>query len=44
MNADVSARIMAAVTDTLEAAARRIPDPTALDMSAVIEGLAAEPR
>jgi 3-hydroxyisobutyrate dehydrogenase len=43
-SADVSDRLMAAVTDTLEAAVHRVPDPTALDMSAVIEGLAPGPR
>ncbi len=40
-SADVSDRLMAAVTDSLEAAARQVPDPATLDMSAVIEGLAA---
>jgi hypothetical protein len=30
---------MAAVTETLEEAVRRVPDPTMLDMGAVIEGL-----
>jgi 3-hydroxyisobutyrate dehydrogenase len=38
-SADVSDRLMAAVTETLEEAVRRVPDPTGLDMSAVIEGL-----
>jgi 3-hydroxyisobutyrate dehydrogenase len=37
-SADVSDRLMAAVTETLEEAVRRVPDPTTLDMSAVIEG------
>ena len=39
-SADVSDRLMAAVTDSLEAAARQVPDPSTLDMGAVIEGLA----
>jgi 3-hydroxyisobutyrate dehydrogenase len=43
-SADVSDRLMAAVTDSLEAAVRRVPDPTALDVGVVIEGLAAGPR
>jgi 3-hydroxyisobutyrate dehydrogenase len=38
-SADVSDRLMAAVTETLEEAVRRVPDPTGLDMGAVIEGL-----
>jgi 3-hydroxyisobutyrate dehydrogenase len=40
-SADVSDRLMAAVTESLEAAIDRVPDPTALDVSAVIEGLTA---
>ena len=43
-SADLSDRLMAAVTETLEAAADRVPDPAACDMSAVVEGLAAGPR
>jgi 3-hydroxyisobutyrate dehydrogenase len=43
-SADVSDRLMAAVADILEAAVHRVADPTAVDVSAVIEGLAAEPR
>jgi 3-hydroxyisobutyrate dehydrogenase len=43
-SADVSDRLMAAVTATLEAAADRVPDPGALDSSAVIEGLTPRPR
>ena len=35
---------MAAVVETLEAASGRVTDPTAFDMSAVIEGLTAGPR
>ena len=38
-SADVSDRLMAAVTETLEEAVRRVPDATRLDMGAVIEGL-----
>ena len=38
-SADVSDRLMAAVTETLAEAVRRVPDPTGLDISAVIEGL-----
>jgi len=38
-SADVPDRLMAAVTETLEEAVRRVPDPAALDMSAVIEAL-----
>ena len=38
-SADVSDRLMAAVTETLEEAVRRVPDATALDSSAVFEGL-----
>lgn len=43
-SADLSDRLMAAVTETLAAAADRVPDPAAWDMSAVVEGLAADPR
>jgi 3-hydroxyisobutyrate dehydrogenase len=43
-SADVPDRLMAAVTETLEDAVRRVPDAASLDMSAVIEGLAAGPR
>jgi 3-hydroxyisobutyrate dehydrogenase len=43
-SADVPDRLMAAVTETLEEAVRRVPDAASLDMSAVIEGLAAGPR
>lgn len=42
-SADVSDRLMAAVAETLEAAADRVPDPAACDMSAVVEGLPAGP-
>ena len=38
-SSDVSDRLMAAVTETLEEAVRRVPDATRLDMGAVIEGL-----
>ena len=43
-SADVSDRLMAAVIETLEAASGRVPDPAAIDMSAVIGGLTAGPR
>lgn len=43
-SSDVSDGLMAAVTETLEAAAGRGTDPGALDMSAVIGGLTAGPR
>jgi 3-hydroxyisobutyrate dehydrogenase len=43
-SADVSDRLMVAVTETLLTAAERVPDPAALDVSVVIEGLAARPR
>jgi 3-hydroxyisobutyrate dehydrogenase len=43
-SADVSDRLMVAVTETLLAAAERVPDPAAIDMSVVIDGLAPRPR
>lgn len=43
-SADLSDRLMVAVAETLAAAADRVPDPAAWDMSAVVEGLAADPR
>lgn len=43
-SADVPDRLMAAVTETLEEAVRRVRDPAALDISALIEGLAAGRR
>ncbi len=43
-SAELSDRLMAAVTEALETAADRVPDPAACDMSAVVEGLPAGPR
>jgi len=38
-SADLSDRLMAAVAETLAAAADRVPDPADRDMSAIVEGL-----
>jgi 3-hydroxyisobutyrate dehydrogenase len=43
-SAGVSARIMTAVRETLEAAADRVGDPDAVDSAAVFEGFTAQPR
>ena len=43
-SADLSDRLMAAVAETLEAAADRTPDAAAWDMSAIVEGLPTGPR
>ena len=42
-SADLSDGLMAAVTEALETATDRVPDPAACDMSAVVEGLTAGP-